>query len=127
MSARRQSVTSGAGWEDRYGYRRAVRIGDVVAVSGTTAPGPDAYSQTEAAFQIALAALAELGGGPDDVVRTRMYVVDIADHEAVGRAHRGVFGDAPPAATMVEVSALIAPGLLVEVELDAVVVDRPGA
>ena len=121
----RASVTSGAEWEDRYGYRRAVRLGDVVAVSGTTAPGPDAYAQARAAFAVALGALAELGGGAADVVRTRMYVTDIArDAEAVGRAHREVFGAAPPAATMVEVSALVAPGLLVEVEVDALVAPR---
>ena len=126
MSAHRQSVTSGAEWEGRYGYRRAVRVGDVVAVAGTTAPGPDAGAQARAAFRVALDALAALGGRPEDVVRTRMYVVDIDDHEAVGRAHAEAFGAHPPAATMVEVSALIAPGLLVEVELDAVVGARVG-
>ncbi len=119
--SRRRSVTSGAPWEGRYGYRRAVRIGDVVAVSGTTAAGPDAYAQARAAFATALDALAALGGRPEDVVRTRMYVVDIAEAEAVGRAHAEAFGAHPPAATMVEVAALIAPELLVEVELDAVV------
>ena len=118
---RRQSVTSGAPWEARYGYRRAVRVGDVVAVSGTTAPGPDVGTQARAAFQTALAALAELGGTAGDVIRTRMFVTDISQHETIGAAHREAFGDAPPAATMVEVSALIAPGLLIEVELDAVV------
>ena len=118
----RRTATSGAEWEGRYGYRRAVRVGNVVAVSGTTAPGADAYAQARAAFQTALTALAELGGGAADVVRTRMYVVDIArDAEAVGRAHREAFGAAPPAATLVEVRALIGPGLLVEVEVDAVV------
>ena len=118
----RRTATSGAEWEDRYGYRRAVRVGDWIAVSGTTAPGADAYAQARAAFQIALAALEGLGGGVADVVRTRMYVVDIArDAEAVGRAHREAFGAAPPAATMVEVRALIGPELLVEVEVDAVV------
>lgn len=120
MSGRRE-VTSGAEWEGRYGYRRAVRIGDVVAVSGTTAPGPDAYTQARVAFATALAALAALGGRPEDVLRTRMFVVDIAEADAVGRAHAEAFGGCPPAATMVEVSALIAPELLVEVELDAVV------
>ena len=118
----RRTATSGAEWEGRYGYRRAVRVGAVVAVSGTTAPGADAYAQARAAFQIALAALEELGGGAADVVRTRTYVVDIArDADAVGRAHREAFGAAPPAATLVEVRALIRPDLLVEVEVDAVV------
>ena len=119
----RTSATSGAEWEDRYGYRRAVRVGGVVAVSGTTAPGADAYAQATAAFRVALGALAELGGGVEHVVRTRMYVVDMADADAVGRAHREAFGAAPPAATLVGVSALIRPDLLVEVEVDAVVAD----
>ncbi|WP_420454374.1 Rid family hydrolase [Rubrivirga sp.] len=123
----RRSATSGAEWEGRYGYRRAVRIGDVIAVSGTTAPGPDATAQATAAFRIALAALAELGGTPADVVRTRMFVTDIADAEAVGRAHAQAFGDHPPAATVVEVSALVAPELRVEVELDAVVTGEGAA
>lgn len=122
----RQSVTSGAEWEDRYGYRRAVRIGDVIAVAGTTAPGPDAGAQARAAFTIALAALAELGGKPEDVIRTRMFVTDISEHETVGAAHHEAFGGHPPAATMVEVSALIAPNLRVEIELDAVVTSRAG-
>lgn len=122
----RQSVASGAPWEARYGYRRAVRIGDWVAVAGTTAPGPDAGTQARAAFRIALDALAALGGAPEHVIRTRMYVTDLADHPAVGAAHREAFGAHPPAATMVEVSALIAPDLLVEIELDAVVPARSG-
>ena len=118
----RRSVSSGTEWEARYGYRRAVRLGNVVAVAGTTAPGPDAATQARAAFQIALTALAELGGGPEHVVRTRMFVVDIVrDGEAVGLAHAEAFGEHPPAATMLEVAALIAPDLLVEVEIDAVV------
>lgn len=125
MSGRRQSVGSGGPWEDRFGYRRAVRIGDVVAVSGTTAPGPDAAAQARAAFAVALDTLAALGGGPEDVVRTRMYVVDVArDGDAVGNVHAEVFGEHPPAATMVEVAALIAPDLFVEVEVDAVLGGR---
>lgn len=124
----RRSVTSGAEWEERYGYHRAVRVGNVAAVSGTTAPGPDAYTQARAAFAVALEALAELGAGAADVVRTRMYVTDIArDAEAVGRAHREAFGAAPPAATMVEVRALVTPDLLVEVEVDAVVAPEGAA
>lgn len=122
----RKAVTSGAEWEARFGYRRAVRIGGVVAVSGTTAPGPDAYAQASRAFAVALEALGALGGGPADVIRTRMYVVDVArDQEAVGRAHREAFGARPPAATMVGVAALVAPDLLVEVELEAVLTRAP--
>lgn len=125
----RQRHASGAPWEARYGYSRAIRAGNAVAVSGTTAVdeagrtvGADAGAQARYAFAKALDALAALGGEPADVVRTRMYVVDIArDAEAVGRAHAEVFGGAPPASTMVEVRALVAPDLLVEVELDAVV------
>jgi len=90
-------------------------------VAGTTAPGPDAAAQARAAFGVALGALAELGGRPEDVIRTRMFVTDIArDGDAVGQVHAELFGHHPPAATMVEVAALIDPSLLVEVELDAV-------
>ena len=95
-------------------------------MAGTTAPGPDASTQARAAFRIALDALVALGGAPEHVIRTRMYVTDLADHPAVGAAHREAFGAHPPAATMVEVSALIAPDLLVEIELDAVVPARSG-
>ena len=79
------------------------------------------FTRQSAAFRIALDALAELGGRPEEVIRTRMFVVDMADAEAVGRAHAEAFGAHPPAATMLAVSALIAPDLLVEVEVDAVV------
>ncbi len=125
----RQHHASGAPWEDAVGYSRAVRAGRVVAVSGTTAVddagqavGEGAYEQARYAMRKAVHALAALGAGVDEVVRTRMYVVDIErDHEAVGRAHRETFGAARPAATMVEVRRLIRPDLLVEVEVDAVV------
>ena len=125
----RQHYASGAPWEEAVGYSRAVRAGQFVAIAGTVAVdadgqvvGADAYTQARYAMEKAARALAALGGDVRDVVRTRMYVVDIArDHEAVGRAHREVFGAARPAATMVEVRALISPGLLVEVEVDAVV------
>ncbi|WP_412063387.1 Rid family hydrolase [Rubrivirga sp. IMCC45206] len=122
---RRQTATSGVAWESIYGYRRAVRIGNWVAVSGTTAPGATAQAQASAAFETALAALATLGGTSADVIRTRMYITDIADADAVGRVHRARFGANPPASTMVEVSALIAPELMVEIELDAVVEAAP--
>lgn len=125
----RQHHATGTPWEDRYGYSRAVRLGDVVAVSGTTAVdedgrtvGADAYTQARYAFEKAARALRALGATEADAVRTRMYVVDIArNHDAVGRAHAEVFGAARPAATMVEVSGLIAPDLLVEIEVDAMV------
>jgi len=125
MTTGRRSVSSGAEWEARYGYHRAVAVDGRCWVSGTTAssggaePAGDAGGQTEAAFAIALEALAELGFTVRDVVRTRMYVTDIADADAVGRVHGRVFAGVDPAATMVEVSALIDPRLTVEVELEA--------
>jgi len=90
-------------------------------VAGTTAPGDDAYAQAKAALEIVERALAELGASMSDVVRTRMFVVDMDDSEAVGRAHGEVFGQIRPAATMVEVRRLIRADLLVEIEADAIV------
>lgn len=124
----RRRISSGATWESTVGYSRAVRVGDRVLVSGTTATDEDgrpidgdAYDQTAHALSTVEAALEEAGATLDDVVRTRLYVVDADDWEAVGRAHAEAFGDVRPAATMVEVSRLIDPGLLVEVEVEAVV------
>jgi enamine deaminase RidA (YjgF/YER057c/UK114 family) len=127
----RQRVFSGAPWEKSVGYCRAVRAGEQVFVSGTApvadgggvfAPG-DAYAQTRRCFEIALAAAKKLGVEPRHVVRTRMYVTDISRWEEHGRAHGELFGEHPPATAMVEVSALIDPAMLVEVEVDAVVGD----
>ena len=125
----RQRHSSGAPWEPEVGYSRAVRVGDRILVAGTTAvdasgeavaPG-DAFAQAVFAFEKALDAVRALGGTPEAIVRTRMYVVDIAQHgAAVGRAHRQVVGGAMPVATMVGVAALIDSRLLVEVELEAV-------
>ncbi|WP_404392670.1 RidA family protein [Humibacillus xanthopallidus] len=128
----RHNVGSGSPWESQVGYSRAVRVGDVVHVSGTTAtrdgvvqsPG-DAYGQARVALEIIAAALADCGAALTDVVRTRIYVTDIAHWAEVGRAHGEVFGDVRPAATMVQVVALIDPDLLVEIEAEAVV-SRPG-
>ena len=124
----RQRVRSGTAWEEQVGYSRAVRVGNVVYVSGTTATGPDgslvgegdAYLQTKQAIGNIEAALQEAGAGLEHVVRTRIYVTNIDDWEAIGRAHREFFGDVAPAATMVEVNRLINPGMLVEVEVEAV-------
>lgn len=121
----RRSVGSAAPWESRFGYRRAVRVGDAVWVSGTTAmswgaePAQDAAEQARQAFGVALSALAELGLTAAQVVRTRMYVTDGAHADAVGDVHGELFGAVPPAATLVVVAGLIDPRLLVEVELEA--------
>jgi enamine deaminase RidA (YjgF/YER057c/UK114 family) len=96
-----------------------VRIGDFVFVSGTTCDGPDAYLQAKGAIARIEQALEEAGASLDDVVRTRMYVTNIDDWELVARAHHEAFADVRPAATMVEVQRLIAPELLVEIEVDA--------
>lgn len=119
MSTRRRHISSGGAWEPVVGYSRAVRIGDFVFVSGTTCDGPDAYLQAKGAIARIEQALEEAGASLDDVVRTRMFVVNIEDWELIGRAHHEAFADVRPAATMVEVTRLISPELLVEIEVDA--------
>lgn len=125
----RQNISSGGPWEDVVGYSRAVRVGNQVYVAGTTAANPDgsiaggddAYLQAKRCFEIIAAALAQAGASFADVVRTRMFVTDISRWQEVGRAHGEVFRDVKPAATMVEVSRLIDPAILVEIEVDAVI------
>ncbi len=128
----RQSLPSGTPWDATVGYSRAVRVGPHVAVAGTTAvdadgagvaPG-DAFAQTMYVISKIEVALEAVGATLADVVRTRLFVTDIAQWEAVGRAHGEAFGTVRPAATMVEVSRLIAPGLVVEMEADAIVMDE---
>ena len=125
---KRVNISSGTKWEDIVGYSRAVRIGEIVEVAGTTAvdetgkvvgPG-DAGEQTKFMLSKIERALHSAGAALQDVVRTRMFVTNIADWEAIGKAHGLYFKDVKPAATMVEVKSLISPELLVEIEVTAI-------
>lgn len=116
----RINISSGSEWEPKIGYSRAVRIGNQIAVSGTTAPGETLTDQTRAALETIKAALAEAGASIDDVIRTRMYLRDMTQWEQAALAHGEVFGEIRPATTILEVSSLIDPALLIEIEADAV-------
>ncbi|PSR35550.1 MAG: hypothetical protein C7B46_00745 [Sulfobacillus benefaciens] len=125
---KRLTVSTENTWESYVGYSRAIRIGDLVEVAGTTAVrgnevlgGDDPYLQTVNALQIIEESLAKLGARLSDVIRTRMFVTDISQWQEIGKAHGEFFGDVRPVATMVEVKALIDPRLLVEIEVEAVV------
>ena len=128
----RTSYSSGGPWESTIGYCRAVRVGDTIAVSGSTSAQPDgtiagrgdAYAQAKVALATIRQALEGLGASMSHVVRTRMFVTDMDDSEAVGRAHGEEFAVIRPAATMVQVSRLIHPEMLVEIEADAIVGNR---
>jgi enamine deaminase RidA (YjgF/YER057c/UK114 family) len=115
----RRTVTSGSDYESLVGYSRAVRSGPFIAVAGTTGAGRDIAAQARDALRRIEIALQEAGGSLSDVVRTRIFVTDISRWQEVGAVHAEVFGEIRPVATMVEVSALIAPDLLVEIEVDA--------
>lgn len=131
----KQQISSGSPWEAAAGYSRAVRVGNMIFIAGTTASGPngqplypgDAYRQTRTILSRIDSVLHELGSSLNDVVQTRLYVRDIKRWEEIGRAHGEVFREIRPATTMVEVNRLIDPALMVEIEVMAVIAESASA
>jgi enamine deaminase RidA (YjgF/YER057c/UK114 family) len=126
---KRENFATGSKWEPIIGYSRAVKIGNQIAVSGTTGSDADGnfadnvYEQTRQTLQNIEAALAKAGSSMKDVVRTRMYMANISEWEQAGKAHGEFFGEIRPATTMVEVSRLIDPKMLIEIEVDAIITE----
>lgn len=127
---RRVEYSSGTDWESAFGYSRAVRVGDTIRVSGTapvddgeTVAPNDPYEQAAYVFSLVSDALEEFDAGPEDVVATRVYVVDFDDWEPIGRAHREFFDEIRPATTLLEVASLPAPDMCLEIEVEAVAPD----
>lgn len=121
--SKRENISSGSPWEDKIGYSRAVRIGNTIELSGTTAPGANLKEQTEGVIQLAKKVFEENGSSLKDVVRTRIFTTDISQWETIGEVHGKFFGDIKPVTTMVEISKLIDPEIVIEIEFTAVIAE----
>jgi len=118
---KRKNITTGAPWEDIVGYSRAIKVGNLIEISGTTAPGDDEYGQTMAIIESIKKVLKKFDSDLEDVIRTRIYCTDISNWEKIGKAHAHFFKEIKPVTSMVEVSKLITPEILVEIEFSAMI------